>query len=138
MFGGAQIYGWAGGGKSALVCCGTAPPGGGSSQEDEFMDSELFLTPWRISNPSNRRRDWTPPAWLEESAGQRRPGSSARSLHCGAQTEAVAVVGGLGSPRCRSSSHEWEDVLFEMKMRLRFDEAWVCYFTFSLLQMLQD
>lgn len=48
------------------------------------------------------------------------------------------VVDSLASPRRRSSSHEWEDVFFEMKMRLRFDDAWACYFTFGPLQMRED
>lgn len=70
--------------------------------------------------------------------GQRRSWSSTLSVLCGAETEAVVVVDSLASPRCRSSSHEWEDVFFEMKMRLRFDDAWACYFTFSPLQMQED
>lgn len=48
------------------------------------------------------------------------------------------VPDSLGSLRRRSSSHEWEDVFFEMKMRLRFDDAWARYFTFSLLQKIDD
>lgn len=73
--------------------------------------------------------------WLERSTAWSR--SPTLCVLCAAETEAAVVVHSLGSQRRRSSSssHEWVEVFFEMKMRLRFDDAWACYFTFSLLQM---
>lgn len=119
---------------------------GPTAEEHLDFSSVLLMSQPRFGSYVTEQADFA--FWLKQSTGRCTPavldrgGRGPPCSRCrnggGAETEAVVVVDSLASPRRRSSSHEWEDVFFEMKMRLRFDDAWACYFTFSPLQMQED